>query len=153
DESYDTDIWVIGADGSGLTKISDRKTEDTSPRWSPDGQTIAFLNTIGDTANRRIYLAPSSGGAPPRLAADGLDLIPAGLRWAEGGRALYFETGFKGTSQIYRVDVAAKRFAPITSGNRTFHLFSINDRTTRIAYAINDPTHLDDLYVADLNGR
>ena len=153
DESYDSDIWVIGADGSGLTKISDHNTEDASPRWSPDGQTIAFVNTIRDTANKNIWLVSSAGGGHSRLAADGLDLIPANLRWADAGRALYFETGMKGTSQIYRVDVATRRFASITSGDRTFHLFTINDRTNRLAYAINDPTHLDDLFVADLNGR
>jgi dipeptidyl aminopeptidase/acylaminoacyl peptidase len=153
DESYDSDIWVIGADGSGLTKISDHNTEDASPRWSPDGQTIAFVNTIRDTANKNIWLVSSAGGGHSRLAAEGLDLIPANLRWADAGRALYFETGMKGTSQIYRVDVATRRFASITSGDRTFHLFTINDRTNRLAYAINDPTHLDDLFVADLNGR
>ena len=153
DESYDTDIWVIDANGDRLTKISDQKTEDASPRWSPDGQTIAYLNTIRDTANKRILLASSAGNGSSRLAAEGLDLIPTALRWAEGGRALYFETGFKGTSQIYRVDVASRRFAPVTSGDRTIHLFSISDRTNRLAYAINDPTHLDDLYVAEMNGR
>jgi dipeptidyl aminopeptidase/acylaminoacyl peptidase len=153
DESHDTDIWVINRDGSQLTKVSDRNTEDTSPRWSPDGQTIAFLNTVRDTTNKRIWLASSAGTSASRLAVDGFDLIPVGLRWAESGRALYFETGMKGTTQIYRVDVAARRAAPLTAGDRTFHLFSINDRTNRIAYAIDDPTHLDDLHVADLNGR
>jgi len=153
DESRDTDVWVIDANGGNLTKISDQKTADTSPRWSPDGQTIAYLTSIRDTSNKRLLLASTTGTGSSRPAVDGLDLIPTDLRWAEGGRALYFETGFKGTSQIYRVDVASRRIAPVTSGDRTFHLFSINDRTNRLAYAINDPTHLDDLYVADLNGR
>jgi dipeptidyl aminopeptidase/acylaminoacyl peptidase len=153
DESRDTDVWVIDANGGSLTKVSDQKTEDTSPRWSPDGQTIAYLTSIRDTSNKRLLLASSAGNGSSRLAADGLDLIPTGLRWAEGGRALYFETGFKGTSQIYRVDLGSRRVAPATSGDRTFHLFSISDRTNRLAYAVNDPTHLDDLYVADMNGR
>ena len=43
------------------------------------------------------------------LAADGIDLIPSGLRWAGDGHALYFETGVKGTSQLYRVDLAAPK--------------------------------------------
>jgi dipeptidyl aminopeptidase/acylaminoacyl peptidase len=154
DESYDTDVWVISASGGPLTKISDRKTEDASPRWSPDGQTIAFINTVRDTANKKIWLASSAGGGASRPAtADGFDLIPTGLRWAEGGRALFFETGMKGTSQIYRVDAGTRNVVPITSGDKTFHLLTISDRTNRIAYAVNDPTHLDDLYVADLSGR
>src|SRR5262245_24310416 len=72
DESNDTDIWVMNADGGGLAKISDHNTEDASPRWSPDGQTIAFVTTIRDTANKRIWITASTGGAPSHLAVDDL---------------------------------------------------------------------------------
>ena len=150
DESHDTDVWVIDANGGPLTKVSDHTSGDNSPRWSPDGQTIAFVSSVPETAHPKIWLAPSAGGAASRLAADGLDLIPGALRWAEGGRALYFETGVKGTSHLYRVDLAARRVAPVTSGERTVRFADINEKTNRLAYAVNDPTHLDDLYVADL---
>jgi dipeptidyl aminopeptidase/acylaminoacyl peptidase len=153
DESQDTDVWVVDANGGPLTKISDHTSGDNSPRWSPDGQTIAFLSSVPETAHPKIWLAPGAGGAPSRLAADGLDLIPAALRWAEGGRALYFETGVKGTSQLYRVDLATRRAGPVTSGGRTVRAVDINDKAGKLAYAVNDPTHLDDLFVADLSGR
>ena len=153
EESHDTDVWVIDANGGPLTKISDHTTGDNSPRWSPDGQTIAFVSSVPETAHPKIWLAPGAGGAASKLAADGLDLIPGALRWAEGGRALYFETGVKGTSHLYRVDLAARRVAPVTSGERTVRFADINEKTNRLAYAVNDPTHLDDLYVADLGGR
>jgi dipeptidyl aminopeptidase/acylaminoacyl peptidase len=152
DESRDTDVWVIDASGGPLTKISDHATPDTSPRWSPDGQTIAFLCAVPERTHPKIWLAPSTGGRPSRLAADGLDLIPAGLRWAENGRALYFETGVKGAAHLYRVDLATRRVAPITTGNRTVHFVDVSETTARLLYAVNDPTHLDDLYVADLHG-
>ena len=38
DESRNTDVWVISAEGGPLTKISDHAEEDNSPRWSPDGR-------------------------------------------------------------------------------------------------------------------
>jgi dipeptidyl aminopeptidase/acylaminoacyl peptidase len=153
DESRDTDVWVIDAAGGTPTKISDHTQADSSPRWSPDGQTIAFLSAVPERSHARIWVAPAGGGAPSRLAAEPFDLIPSALRWAEGGKALYFETGVKGATHLYRVDVASRRVAPVTSGERTVHLFDISDRTPRLAYAANDPTHLDDLYVSDLNGR
>jgi dipeptidyl aminopeptidase/acylaminoacyl peptidase len=153
DENRDTDVWVIDATGGSLTKISDHPVPDNSPRWSPDGQTIAFLSDPLDRSHQKIWLAPSAGGAPSRLAADGLDLIPIALRWAEGGRALYFETGVKGTNQVYRVDLATRHVAAITAGDRTVHLFDVSEKTNRLAYAVNDPMHLDDLYVADRDGR
>ena len=152
DMGHDTDVWTIDATGGPLTKISDHRTGDNSPRWSPDGQTIAFLSSVPEKSHPRIWLASSGGGSASRLAADGIDLIPTGLRWAEGGKALYFETGYRGTSQLFRVDLAARKAAAVTAGDRTVHLVDLNDRTNRLAYAVNDPTHLDDLYVADLNG-
>ena len=158
DMGHNTDVWVIDANGGPLTKISDHESGDNSPRWSPDGRTIAFLSSVPEKSHPKIWLAPSAGGAASRLAADGVDLIPGGLRWAEDGKAIYFETGFKGTSQLFRVDLAARKAAAVTTGDRTVHLVDISEPATglrpgRVAYAVNDPTRLDDLYVADLNGR
>ena len=153
DFDRNTDVWTIDAGGGPLTKISDHQEGDNSPRWSPDGATIAFISAVPAKSHPKIWLASSAGGGASRLAAEGLDLIPSGLTWAEGGRALYFQTGVKGTSQLYRVDVASKRAAPVTSGDRTVHLVDISDQARRLAYAVNDPTHMDDLYVADLNGQ
>ncbi|MBW8866384.1 MAG: S9 family peptidase [Acidobacteria bacterium] len=153
DESHNTDVWVIDANGGALTKISDHQESDNSPRWSPDGRTIAFISAVPEKSHPRIWVAPASGGAASKAVADNIDLIPTGLRWSADGRALFFETGVKGTSQLYRVDLAARRAAAITSGERTVHLVDINEKTGRLAYGVNDPTHLDDLYVADLAGR
>ena len=153
DEGQNTDVWVIDANGGPLTKISDHAEGDSSPRWSPDGQTIAFISAVPEKSHPRIWLAPARGGAAAKTAADNIDLIPTGLRWSADGRGLYFETGVKGTSQLYRVDLAARRAAAVTSGERTVHLVDVHDKTGRLAYGVNDPTHLDDLYVADLAGR
>jgi dipeptidyl aminopeptidase/acylaminoacyl peptidase len=153
DEDRNTDVWVINANGGPLTKISDHAEGDTSPRWSPDGQTIAFLSAVPEKSHPRIWLAASGGNAVSKTAADNVDLIPSQLRWAEGGKALYFETGYKGTSQLIRVDLASRRAAPITTGDRTVHALDVCDQTGRFVYAVNDPTHPDDLYVSDASGR
>jgi dipeptidyl aminopeptidase/acylaminoacyl peptidase len=165
DMGHNTDVWVIAADGGPLTKISDHASGDNSPRWSPDGRTIAFLSSVPEKSHPKIWLAAFDSAAPDvaqgrpttppasKLAADGIDLIPGGLRWSADGRALYFETGYKGTSQLFRVDLAARKASAVTSGDRTVHLVDVNEKTSRLAYGVNDPTHLDDLYVADLDGR
>ncbi len=153
DEGHNTDVWVIDAKGGPLTKISDHATGDNSPRWSPDGRTIAFLSAVPEKTHPKIWLAPSTGGSPSKLAADGVDLIPTALRWSNDGKALYFETGYKGTSQLFRVDLAARKATAVTTGDRTVHLVDISDRSGRLTYAVSDPTHLDDLYVADMGAR
>jgi dipeptidyl aminopeptidase/acylaminoacyl peptidase len=36
-------IWRINADGTGSVQLTSGKDGETSPRWSPDGLTIAFI--------------------------------------------------------------------------------------------------------------
>ena len=40
-------IWKINADGSGLAQMTSGADGDSSPRWSPDGKTIAFIAKRG----------------------------------------------------------------------------------------------------------
>jgi dipeptidyl aminopeptidase/acylaminoacyl peptidase len=154
EESRNTDVWVVRADGAGaLTKISDHEESDDSPRWSPDGRTIAFLGQVRERDHPKIYLAPSTGGAPSRLAADGLDLIPSNLKWAEQGRALFFEAGVKGETHLFRVDAASRALRQVTTGARAVRSVDINRQSGRMVYTANDFKNLDDLYTADITGR
>ena len=66
------------------------------------------------------------------MAVDDLDLIPTALRWSGDGKALYFETGVKGTSQVFRVDLAARQAVQLTSGERTVRFFDVSDKTQRV---------------------
>src|ERR1044072_9173196 len=88
EENRNSDVWVISADGSGtLKKISDHDEADNQPRWSPDGKWIAFTGELHDRDHPKIWLAPSTGGAPATLAANGLDLIPGQLEWYDNGKS------------------------------------------------------------------
>lgn len=153
EENRNSDVWVISAEGGKLTKISDHDEADNQPRWSPDGKWIAFTGEIRDRDHPKIYLAPSTGGAPSVLAANGLDLIPNALRWSDDGKSIYFETGVKGEVQLFRVDVAAKSVAQVTSGARAVRSVDFNFGTRTIAYLANDFKHLDNLYVTGLDGK
>jgi dipeptidyl aminopeptidase/acylaminoacyl peptidase len=153
EENRNTDVWVINADGGPLTKISDHDEADNQPRWSPDGKWIAFTGQVHERDHPKIWLAPATGGVPSVLAANGLDLIPTGLQWSDDGRSLYFESGVKGEDHLFRVDLAAKSITEVTSGPRAVRAADVSGSNQTIAYLANDFKHLDDLYVADLNGR
>lgn len=152
EENRNSDVWVISAEGGKLTKISDHDESDNQPRWSPDGKWIAFTGEIHDRDHPKIYLAPSRGGVPSVLAVNGLDLIPNGLEWADDGHSLYFETGVKGENHLFRVDVPAKTVAQVTSGARAVRSVDFNFASGKMVYLGNDFKHLDNLYIADLNG-
>ncbi|MDT7781432.1 MAG: hypothetical protein QOC99_3944 [Acidobacteriota bacterium] len=152
DESRNTDVFVVSADGGPVTKISDHDEEDSSPRWSPDGRTIAFTGRLHVSDHPKIFIAPSTGGAASRNIAPELDLIPSNLTWAEAGRALYFETGVRGETHLFRVDVRDGKVKQVTKGARAVRSVDISERGRRMVYAANDFRHLDDLYASDLDG-
>jgi dipeptidyl aminopeptidase/acylaminoacyl peptidase len=153
EENRNTDVWVISAEGGPLTKISDHDESDNQPRWSPDGKWIAFTGEVHDRDHPKIWLAPATGGAPSKLAANGLDLIPGGLEWSDDGKSLYFETGVKGENHLFRVDLATKSVAQVTSGARAVRGVDFNFAVNTMVYLSNDFRHLDNLCVADLNGH
>jgi len=152
DESRNTDVWVVSADGGALTKISDHEEEDASPRWSPDGRHIAFVGRLRRRAHPKIFVAPSAGGAPSRNVSPSLDLIPSNLKWAEAGRALFFEAGVRGETHLFRADARDGALKQLTKGARAVRFVDANDRARRIVYAANDFKNMDDLYAADLEG-
>lgn len=148
-----TDVWVISAEGGKLTKISDHDEADANPRWSPDGKLIAFTGEVHERDHPKIWVAPASGAVPSVLAASGLDLIPSGLDWSEDGKGIYFESGVKGENQLFRIDLAAKSVAQVSHGPRAVRSADFAWRAKKMVYLSNDFKHLDDLYLADIDGR
>ena len=151
EQNRNTDIWVISAEGGALTKISDHDEADNSPRWSPDGKTIAFTGVVRQRDHAKIWLAPASGGTQSLLAVNNLDLIPTGLEWIDPN-SLYFEAGVKGEDHLFRADLQKRAYEQVTTRSRAVHNVDFNERTKTMVYAVNDFKHLDDLYVADLKG-
>ncbi len=153
DENRNSDVWVIAADGGPLTKISDHDESDNSPRWSPDGRTIAFIGQVHQRDHPKVWLAPASGGANSVLAANGLDLVPGDLDWANDGKSLFFGSGVKGEYQLFRIDLAKKSVDQISSGARAVRSADFSTSNNIRVFMVNDFKHLDDLYVSDLNGK
>ncbi len=152
DGGHNKDVWVIAATGGALTKISDHEYDDTQPRWSPDGRQIAFAGQTSRREAPKLYLAPASGAGKSTLAVDGLDLIPTDLHWGPGAQELRFETGYRGTNQVFRVDLAARKLSEVTKGERAYRGFDFNQKAGVMTYLANDFQHLDDLYAAALDG-
>jgi dipeptidyl aminopeptidase/acylaminoacyl peptidase len=151
DDGHNTDVWTIPAAGGTLTKISDHAFEDENPRWSPDGRQILFTGQTALHQFAKLYIADSSGGLPSQLAVKDFDAIAGELRWFSPG-SVFFTAGTKGETHIFRADPAAHTFAAVTTGPRGIHAFDVNAATGKMVYLANDFQHLDDLYVASLDG-
>ena len=64
------DVYVVGADGAGLTRLTTDPAGDSSPRFSPDGRRIAFASirdAVPNEVNYEIYVMDADGSHQTRL--------------------------------------------------------------------------------------
>jgi Tol biopolymer transport system component len=89
DPAGDTQLWVSNIDGSGRRAIArtDSVAGLASTRWSPDGESIAYLERGGQTvAVQRLDGAHVDLPLPPALVTAGSRLID--LDWATDSRSV-----------------------------------------------------------------
>ncbi len=66
-DRYDTDLYLVGTDGRGLTRIT-HTGHDSGPAWSPDSRTIAFVRGPQKKGERpQIYAYSVANGAVKQL--------------------------------------------------------------------------------------
>src|SRR5215204_7438137 len=62
---YGGDIWMVPKSGGPANRITSSTGEETYPRFSPDGKSLAFSATYD--GNVDVYTMPVTGGVPARL--------------------------------------------------------------------------------------
>ena len=62
---YDRDLWISNRDGSNPRRLTSHEGVEASPRFSPDGNSIAFSAQYD--GNTDVFLMSINGGAPKRL--------------------------------------------------------------------------------------
>lgn len=103
-------IYVMNADGSGITVLTPDGEDDTAPVWSPDGRKIAFVSQRD--GNREIYIMDSdclnlfkgcgvNAVNVTRHLAD--DWTPA---WSPDGSKLLFSSIRAGNWEIFVLDMS-----------------------------------------------
>ncbi len=102
---YAGDIWVAPKEGGTAVKLSSPKGEEFMPKFSPDGNFIAFSGNY--EGNTDIYIIPTMGGTPKRITNH-----PMGERvldWTPDGKNLLFasarKSGRQRFDQIYKISV------------------------------------------------
>lgn len=86
--TYQDDIWVANDDGSQPRRLTHHVARDIYPRFSPDGQSIAFCSDR--MGNYDIYRVPVTGGTPTQLTCMTDDDIT--VNWTPDGKRIIFRS-------------------------------------------------------------
>lgn len=88
DKSPRSQIWLVNTNTREISAFTQGEASAHTPRWSPDGSTIAFLSNRNDSAKFEIYTIPLGGGEASRVVE-----LPNGssnISWSPDGSALAF---------------------------------------------------------------
>jgi len=113
DRSGSPEVWTAGPGGE-LTQVTRRGGPYVStPRWSPDGRSLAFV------VNGRLHVADLASGAErPLTVSTGSHEVrtPA---WSTDGQVLYFASNHGGAWEIWRMPSGGGSAEQVTSGGGT----------------------------------
>jgi len=84
---YRARIWLSEGEGGDARPLTRGEDRDTSPRWSPDGEALAFVREQGGERGQ-LFLLPLGGGEARRVTRfkNGV----ADVQWSPDGRFLSF---------------------------------------------------------------
>ncbi len=97
------DLWVVPRTGGEAVRLTSGVGSEGSPRFSPDGRTIAFTGTYEGNAD--VYTIPTAGGTPRRLTWH-----PAADRvqgWTPDGARILFTSPREGGKPVDRAYLVA----------------------------------------------
>ncbi|MGI8550598.1 MAG: S9 family peptidase, partial [Dehalococcoidia bacterium] len=103
-DDYRSAIWTMPVSGGEPKRFTSGTSKDSAPRWSPDGERLAFLSDR-DGGKAQVYLIDASGGEARRLTD--LKQGVSAPSWSPDGKQLIVfvqddperDSGDDGTSQ------------------------------------------------------
>ncbi len=140
DRDGNIEIYVTGADGQGLTRLTNHDQVDAELSWSPDGSMIAFnarekedgdfeiFVINADGTDRRQLTFNQSGDYTPSWTPDGQQLIFSSNRDYPGA------TDMEGNRELYVMDLDGNLLKKLTNFGAKTSTPQISPKGQKIAF-------------------
>ncbi|MGA3216068.1 MAG: S9 family peptidase [Acidimicrobiales bacterium] len=157
------DVWVVHLSGHRRPRRLTRgRGTAASPRWSPDGSTIAYIgheHRTGDFAsNTHLLVVAVEDPKAPRSLSASLDRTVFGLMgapgstiaWTNNGAAVLFIAAESGTLAVYKSALGGPRPELVIGGDRQVTAMHLSGPT--IAFSSQWPSRPSEISSTDADG-
>jgi dipeptidyl aminopeptidase/acylaminoacyl peptidase len=150
------EVWVMDAGGENPRVLTHNTIEEKALELSPDGTQVMFL---ADTNERfepyyptNLFIMPAAGGAPRLLLPDFTYAFDQAI-WAPDGKSIIASVNMGVHSELFRIDVAARRAHQITDGAHFIPVgWSAVPGAGKLVFQLDQPTRFGDVWTLPMAG-
>jgi dipeptidyl aminopeptidase/acylaminoacyl peptidase len=118
DRSGESEVWAADPTGFNAVKLTSLGANPGYPRWSPDGQTVAFHSNAEDRPRGDVYLVAAEGGKVRNLTLNVSNDVFASF--SRDGQWVYFSSTRTGAPFIWRIPVSGGEAQQVSPLNAMF---------------------------------
>lgn len=149
-----SEIYIFDPATKTRTRLTENEAPESSPRWSPDGKTFAFLAPDLETwLNRdsKIYLMDPETKEIRLLSGD-FEGAVSGIDWTPDGRHILFNAQVRTNMNLHRLNVETGKIEVLTPVEGSLRATSFTADKSKAAYIFSDYRTPSDIYVTPLDG-
>jgi len=127
------DIFVKNLKSDEVYKLTEGSESALEPRWSPDGEKIAYVSDRSGDENFDILVIPADGGEPTRLTDDLYD--NHNPQWTPDGKWIVFVSNRGGDNlNLFRISLETGEIENLTRGVDPVISFSISPDGRKVIF-------------------
>jgi TolB protein len=131
------EIYVMDADGSNVTRLTNTLADEGYPWWSPDGSTLTFDSD--EAGGFDIWAMHADGTSPRRLTTHAAREVAAS--WSPDGGTIVFMSDRDGGFDVYAMNPDGSGVRRLTqAGTAWFPVFSADG--ARLAFHVGRDVHV-----------
>lgn len=159
DRDGNPEIYIMNADGSAETPLTDNSAHDVCPAISPDGTTIAFLSNRNDrdpsgcfpNCNYEIFLIGIDGTNERQITQ--LNCDTSHIDWSPDGTRLSFDADIDGDGfhAIYIINTDGTGLTQVTDDTANDYWADWSPDQTQFAFC-SDRDGNNEIYIMNVDG-
>jgi len=149
-----SNLKILDLNSNAVKELVTQPGADSNPRFSPDGQKVAFIHHEGDLANRKLQIV-GSDGTGAREAAPSFDENVRNYDWSSDNNHIFF-LGSQGiSSKVIRIDISTGQYEAVKAldGLHVCKSFSFSKDGRTGAAVISDAHSPEEVYLIQDAGK